>query len=81
MEFFGVSIIHIKFQQNYQILIDKITDSLEDLSYLIKDCNNKMNGYQRERQLLLKILIDYYAYHLDGFKKPKSLEVLKEVFS
>jgi DNA repair protein RecO (recombination protein O) len=34
-----------------------------------------------ERQLLLKILIDYYSFHLDGFKRPKSLEVLKEVFS
>lgn len=34
-----------------------------------------------ERQLLLKILIDYYNFHLDGFKRPKSLEVLKEVFS
>lgn len=34
-----------------------------------------------ERQMLLKILIDYYSFHLDGFKKPKSLEVLKEVFS
>lgn len=34
-----------------------------------------------ERQVLLKILLDYYAIHLDGFKKPKSLEVLKEVFS
>ncbi|WP_026714835.1 DNA repair protein RecO [Flavobacterium daejeonense] len=34
-----------------------------------------------ERQILLKILIDYYAYHLDGFKRPKSLEVLKEVFA
>lgn len=34
-----------------------------------------------ERQLLLKILMDYYTYHLDGFKKPKSLEVLKEVFA
>jgi DNA repair protein RecO (recombination protein O) len=33
-----------------------------------------------ERQLLLKILIDYYSFHLDGFRKPKSLEVLKEVF-
>lgn len=33
-----------------------------------------------ERQQLLKILIDYYSFHLDGFKKPKSLEVLKEVF-
>ena len=34
-----------------------------------------------ERQLLLKILIDYYSFHLDGFRKPKSLDVLKEVFS
>ena len=34
-----------------------------------------------ERQLLLKILIDYYSYHLEGFRKPKSIEVLKEVFS
>nr|WP_294934159.1 DNA repair protein RecO [uncultured Flavobacterium sp.] len=34
-----------------------------------------------ERQILLKILLDYYAAHLDGFKKPKSLEVLREVFS
>jgi DNA repair protein RecO (recombination protein O) len=33
-----------------------------------------------ERQILLAILMDYYSYHLDGFKKPKSLEVLKEVF-
>lgn len=34
-----------------------------------------------ERQLLLKILIDYYSFHLEGFRRPKSLEVLKEVFS
>ena len=34
-----------------------------------------------ERQLLLKILLDFYTLHLDGFKKPKSLEVLTEVFS
>lgn len=34
-----------------------------------------------ERQILLKILVDYYSFHLEGFKKPKSLEILKEVFS
>ncbi|OIQ19334.1 MAG: DNA repair protein RecO [Flavobacterium sp. MedPE-SWcel] len=34
-----------------------------------------------ERQALLKILIDYYSFHLDGFMRPKSLEVLREVFS
>ena len=32
-----------------------------------------------ERQIVLKILIDYYSFHLDGFKKPKSLDVLQEV--
>lgn len=34
-----------------------------------------------ERQIVLKILLDYYSIHLDGFKMPKSLSVLKEVFS
>nr|WP_294775342.1 DNA repair protein RecO [uncultured Flavobacterium sp.] len=34
-----------------------------------------------ERQMLLKILLNYYTIHLEGFKKPKSLEVLKEVFA
>ncbi len=48
--------------------------------------NLKLDSNQKvfaaiERQLLLKILLDFYSIHLDGFKKPKSLEVLKEVFS
>ena len=47
----------------------------------LKFDNNQKVFHVIERQLLLKILIDYYAYHLDGFKRPKSLEVLKEVFS
>jgi len=34
-----------------------------------------------ERQILLKILLHLYTIHLDGFKKPKSLDVLKEVFA
>ena len=43
--------------------------------------NDQKNFHVIERQLLLKILIDYYSHHLEGFRKPKSLEVLKEVFS
>lgn len=35
----------------------------------------------KERQALLTIIIDYYALHLAGFRKPKSLEVLVEFFS
>jgi len=34
-----------------------------------------------ERQKLLKILIDYYMYHVSGFRQPKSLEILREVFA
>lgn len=33
------------------------------------------------RRILLKILVDYYTLHLEGFKKPKSLEILRDVFS
>ena len=33
-----------------------------------------------ERYVLLKTLLEYYAIHLQGFKKPNSLEVLREVF-
>lgn len=43
--------------------------------------NNQKMFHVSERQIVLRILIDYYSMHLDGFKKPKSLEVLKEVFS
>ena len=47
----------------------------------LKFDNGQKSFHVIERQILLKILIDYYSFHLDGFRKPKSLEVLKEVFS
>lgn len=34
----------------------------------------------RSRQQVLTILIQYYELHLNGFRKPKSLEVLKALF-
>ncbi len=34
-----------------------------------------------QRQVLLLILIKYYSLHLNGFRSPKSLEVLKTIFS
>jgi DNA repair protein RecO (recombination protein O) len=47
----------------------------------LKFDNNEKIFHVVERQIVLRILIDYYSFHLDGFKKPKSLDVLKEVFS
>jgi DNA repair protein RecO (recombination protein O) len=56
------------------------TNLLKKLIALKFDSNQKIfNGM--ERQLVLNILLNYYLIHLDGFKKPKSLEVLKEVFA
>src|SRR5690554_1072128 len=34
-----------------------------------------------QRRHLLDILMDYYSIHIENFRRPKSLEVLKEVFS
>ncbi|MGS4346040.1 DNA repair protein RecO [Myroides odoratus] len=34
----------------------------------------------RDRNTLLALLLKYYEVHFTGFKKPKSLEILKEVF-
>lgn len=35
----------------------------------------------KSRVLLVDILLEYYQLHLSGFRKPKSLKVLKEVFN
>jgi len=34
-----------------------------------------------ERQLVLAVLVRYFELHLSGFRKPKSLPILKSVFS
>lgn len=39
------------------------------------------NFNSTNRQLLLAVLIQYFELHLDGFRKPKSLDVLKSVFN
>ncbi|MBT8210228.1 MAG: DNA repair protein RecO [Eudoraea sp.] len=39
----------------------------------------KLSKVQRQR--LLQIIVDYFELHLHGFRKPKSLTVLNEVFN
>lgn len=34
-----------------------------------------------ERQVLIKILIEYYTLHISAFRKPKTLEILQEIFA
>ncbi len=47
----------------------------------LKFDNEQKTFHVIERQIVLKNLINYYSFHLDGFKKPKSLDVLAAVFS
>lgn len=61
-------------------LTEHESNLFKKLIQLKLDSNQKV-FHVIERQLVLKILIDYYSYHLDGFKRPKSIDVLKEVFS
>jgi DNA repair protein RecO (recombination protein O) len=66
--------------QGTKTLSDRETYLFKKLIHLKFDSNQKVfTGL--ERQVLLKILLDYYLMHLEGFKKPKSLDVLKEFFS
>ena len=45
------------------------------------DVIHQVNFNADNRQAVLSILVQYFELHLDGFKKPKSLEILKSVFS
>jgi DNA repair protein RecO (recombination protein O) len=69
------------------VLFETVTCLNNSNSYLLKKLlelrfdSTQVLFNSKERQELLKIIIDYYALHLDGFRKPKSLEVLMEVFS
>jgi DNA repair protein RecO (recombination protein O) len=66
--------------QNGNVLSEHETNLFKKLLDLKFDNDQKV-FHVVERQILLKIIIDYYSLHLEGFKKPKSLEILKEVFS
>jgi len=66
--------------QGISCLSEHETFLFKKLIHLKFDRNQKIFTGS-ERQIILKILLDYYSIHLDGFKKPKSLDVLKEVFS
>lgn len=43
--------------------------------------DDKNRFSQKQRKELLNILVNYYQIHLPNFRKPKSLDVLHEIFS
>ena len=64
--------------QSINSLSEKETDMFKKiLSLKLEHSQKKI--LLNERQLLLKIILNYYFYHLQGFKMPKSLEILTEI--
>ena len=45
------------------------------------DSMDSLKWNARSRQVLMDVLMSYYALHLEGFKEPRSLNVLKDVFN
>jgi DNA repair protein RecO (recombination protein O) len=45
------------------------------------DAIHAISFNKKERQIILRIIIQYFELHLEGFRKPKSLDVLETVFS
>lgn len=64
--------------------INTLTEHQTNLFRILLDLkldNNQKIFHVIERQILLNLLMEYYSAHIDGFRKPKSLDVLKEVFA
>lgn len=45
------------------------------------DSLDSLRWNARNRQIMMEVLLSYYALHLEGFKEPRSLNVLKDVFN
>ncbi len=65
-------------EDKYSKYINRISDSLEELAYLIKDCTNKQSGFQRERTLLLNNRLIKGEFNRDSLALLKStLDLLR----
>lgn len=45
------------------------------------DVLDSVSYNKNERQVILRVIIRYFELHLEGFRKPKSLDILETVFS
>ena len=64
------NIIHKNDFHQFKKLLGINFDGIENVSFS-----------KQERQQVLKIIVRYFELHLDGFKTPKSLQILEAVFS
>lgn len=45
------------------------------------DAINTISFHKNERQTILRIIVKYFELHLEGFRQPKSLDILETVFN
>ena len=60
---------------------DRVVKDLQDILGIKFDYNNEVMTNINQRKDMLNFLISYYEYHVPGFKRPKSVDILNEVFS
>ena len=60
---------------------DRVVKDLKDILGIKFDYNNEILNNINQRKDMLNFLISYYEYHVPGFKRPKSVDILNEVFS
>ena len=60
---------------------DRVVKDLQDILGIKFDYNNKVLTNINQRKDMLNFLILYYEFHVSGFIRPKSVDILNEVFS
>jgi len=83
IDFSYFDLLEGKFTNTYKLNTisgEKITQ-FKKLLGINFDVIEQVNFSGTNRQDVLSILIKYFEFHIEGFKKPKSLNVLKSVFS
>ena len=60
---------------------DRVVKDLQDILGIKFDYNIEIMINVNQRKDMLNFLISYYEYHVPGFKRPKSVDILNEVFS
>ena len=73
-EFFASPTLNPQMEGETLVLFKKLLGTNFDSMHTVKLGN-------KERQSLLQNLVVYFELHLHGFKRPRSLAVLNEVFN
>ncbi len=64
----------------YNYIFGENLNTLKTLIGTNFDVLEKLKFNAKSRQMILEFLISYYELHLPGFKRPKSLSVLKDIY-